>query len=84
MACLIALDEDEMEKLVTEFKKAYLSRVPADLQGQVPFLSRLGEHYESLGISSGNNWTHLLKVCMCLSCLFVVRRVIYSVLIERV
>ena len=68
MACLIALDEDEMEKLVTDFKQAYLARGPAELQGQVPFLSRLGEHYESLGISSGNEWTHLLKVCVIFVC----------------
>ena len=69
MACLLALDEDEREKLVTDFKQVYLSRGPADLQGQVPFLARLGEHYESLGIKSGNDWTHLLKVCVFVVCL---------------
>ena len=69
MACLLALDEDEREKLVTDFKHVYLARGPDDLQGQVPFLSRLGEHYESLGISSGNDWIHLLKVCLSFVCL---------------
>ena len=29
---------------------------------QVPFLSRLAEHYENVGASTGNNWVHLIKV----------------------
>ena len=60
----LALDAQRKDKLVADFKRVYLKSGPTDLQGQVPFLSRLAEHYESLGVSSGNDWTHLLKVCL--------------------
>ena len=44
------------------FQLSYNRNGLYDLTSQVPFLSRLAEHYENLGISAGNDWVHLIKV----------------------
>ena len=56
------LDADEKDELIRQFKLAYDHNGLHDLKSQVPFLSRLAEHYESLGVSSENDWVHLIKV----------------------
>lgn len=56
------LDPKEKERLIKDFKSVYDKNGMFDLQCQVPYLSRLAEHYESCGIDSGNDWVNLLKV----------------------
>ena len=56
------LEADRTQDLVQKFKDSYNKNGPYDLESQVPFLSRLAEHYESVGVSSGNEWVNLIKV----------------------
>ena len=62
LAFIVGLDTDKKDELVKNFQETYNLNGLYDLTSQVPFLSRLAEHYESMGISSGNNWVHLIKV----------------------
>ena len=59
---IAGLDADKKNELIKNFQLKYNRNGLYDLTSQVPFLSRLAEHYENLGISSGNNWVHLIKV----------------------
>ena len=56
------LHTDEKDELIKQFKLAYDHDGLHDLKSQVPFLSQLAKHYKSLGVSSGNDWVHLIKV----------------------
>ena len=64
------LNSEEEEKLIAEFKAVYKKNGKNDLASQVPYLSRLAEHYEATATVNKNDWVSLLKVCnvMCLSC----------------
>ena len=46
-----------------EFKTVYEKNGKSDLISQVPYLSRLAEHYEAAASLNGNDWVNLLKVC---------------------
>ena len=59
---LPVLEADRKEDLIMNFKDSYNNNGLYDLGGQVPFLSRLAEHYENVGTSSGNDWVNLVKV----------------------
>ena len=59
---IAGLDADKKNELIKNFQLKYNRNGLYDLTSQVPFLSRLAEHYENLGISSGNDWVHLIKV----------------------
>ena len=56
------LEEDRKEDLVNKFKDSYYKNGLYDLERQVPFLSRLAEHYENVGLSLGKDWVNLIKV----------------------
>ena len=51
-----------MEKLISEFKVVCESKGKYNLVSQVPYLSRLAEHYEATAALNGNDWVCLLKV----------------------
>lgn len=84
ITCPLALDEDGMDNLLSGFKETYLVCGGHDMQGQIPFLSQLAEHYESLGISPGSDWTHLLKVSVYIHNFYVNRYDFVSMVYELV
>ena len=57
------LNSADKEKLISEFKAVYTKNGTGDLVSQVPYLSRLAEHYEATAALNGNDWVNLLKVC---------------------
>ena len=63
------LSSEENEALASEFRAVYKKNGEEDLFSQVPYLSRLAEHYEATAALNGNDWVNLLKVfrVMCLS-----------------
>ena len=48
---------------MSEFKAVYKKDDEDDLISDVPFLSRLAEHYEATAALNRNDWVDLLKVC---------------------
>lgn len=54
---------EEKDQLISEFKVVYKKHGNNDLIRQIPYLSRLAEHYEATGALNGNDWVNLLKVC---------------------
>ena len=57
------LESAAEEELISEFKVVYENNGKDDLVSQVPYLSRLAEHYEATAALDGNDWVNLLKVC---------------------
>ena len=57
------LNSSDKEELISEFKAIYTNNGTDNLVSQVPYLSRLAEHYEATAALDGNDWVNLLKVC---------------------
>lgn len=62
LSTIVELKPEAKTKFIEEFKHTYHKNGMFDLQCQVPYLSRLAEHYEHCGIAAGNDWVNLLKV----------------------
>ena len=59
---LSVLNSEDKEKLISEFKVTYKKNGKHHLISQVPYLSRLAEHYEATAALNRNSWVNLLKV----------------------
>ena len=59
---LISGAQESIDDIIRKFKRTYHRNGKYDLTSQVPYLSKLADHYKQKYEKSGD-WTDCLKVC---------------------